>query len=168
MRLNSSSAHTASPGTYDGEAPAAGDPISFVLELPSDLRVIEGAVAYLVSRCHDVDFSGSKLSLNFRVGMCEALANAVIYGNRRDPEKCVRVEVEMSAVRVAVRVIDQGSGFDPRDVPDPTHPDNLERPGGRGIFLLHKLMDEVEYNERGNEVRFVLHGGPPMRRASGE
>lgn len=140
---------------------------AFVLELPSDLRVIEGAVAYLVNRCREVAFEGSRLNLNFRVGMCEALANAVIYGNRRDPEKRVRVEVELSSTRVAVRIADQGSGFDHRAVPDPTHPDNLERSGGRGVFLLYKLMDEVEYNDRGNEVRFVLHRHPPVRRASG-
>ncbi|MDP9349704.1 MAG: ATP-binding protein [Gemmatimonadota bacterium] len=130
---------------------------AFVLELPSDLRMIEDAVAYLVNRCRAFDFEGSRLNLNFRVGMCEALANAVIYGNRKDPEKHVRVEVELDPERVAVRVIDQGKGFDPGHVPDPTLPENLENPGGRGIFLLHKLMDQVEYNDRGNEVRLVLH-----------
>lgn len=143
--------------------------VAFVLELPSDLGVIEGAVAYLVERCRGVDFHGSKLTLNFRVGMCEALANAVIYGNRRDPAKCVRVEVELSPERVAVAVRDQGDGFDVGEIADPTDPENLERPGGRGVFLLHKLMDEVAYNDRGNEVRFVLHrGAPSLRRASGE
>jgi serine/threonine-protein kinase RsbW len=101
--------------------------------------------------------------------MCEALANAVTYGNRQDPGKCVRVEVELSSERIAVAVRDQGVGFDPGEVPDPTLDENLERSGGRGIFLLHNLMDEVEYNERGNEVRFVLHRStPPLRRASGE
>ncbi|MBV9773257.1 MAG: ATP-binding protein [Gemmatimonadetes bacterium] len=139
---------------------------AFVLELPSDLRVIEGAVAYLVNRCREVAFDGSRLNLNFRVGMCEALANAVVYGNRRDPEKRVRVEVDLSSARIVVRITDQGNGFDHRAVPDPTHPDNLERSGGRGIFLLYKLMDEVEYNERGNEVRFVLHRQGPRRASS--
>lgn len=147
----------------------AGEPVSFVLELPSDLRVIEGAVAYLVERCRGVAFDGSKLTLNFRVGMCEALANAVTYGNRQDPGKSVHVEVELSAERIVVAVRDQGQGFDPGDVPDPTLDENLERSGGRGVFLLHNLMDEVQYNDRGNEVRFVLLRGPsPLRRASGE
>lgn len=141
----------------EGPRPGAPPSTAFALELPSDLGVIEGAVAYLVDRCRDFRFEGSRLNLNFRVGMCEALANAVIYGNRRDPEKQVRVEVELNPERVEVRVIDQGPGFDPGHVPDPTLPDNLERPGGRGIFLLRKLMDEVEYSPRGNEVRLVLH-----------
>ena len=158
------------PARPPGRAGAEdGAPVAFVLELPSDLRVIEGVVSYLVERCRGVDFDGSKLTLNFRVGMCEALANAVTYGNRQDPGKCVRVEVELSSERIVVAVRDQGDGFDPGEVPDPTLDENLERSGGRGIFLLHNLMDEVEYNERGNEVRFVLHRStPPLRRASGE
>jgi serine/threonine-protein kinase RsbW len=127
------------------------------LELPSDPAVIEGAVSYLVDRCRAFAFEGSRLTLNFRVGMCEALANAVIYGNRRDPEKRVRVEIDLDADSVTVRVIDQGRGFDSDQLTDPTLPDQLERPGGRGVFLLRKLMDRVEYNDRGNEVCFVLH-----------
>lgn len=150
------------------EAPGIPESTSFVLELPSDLQMIEDAVAYLVRRCRAFDFEGSRLDLNFRVGVCEALSNAVIYGNRRDPEKRVRVEVELSAERVTVRVIDQGGGFDPSGVPDPTLPEHLEEPGGRGIFLLHRLMDRVEYNERGNEVCLFLHRDGPRCRASGE
>lgn len=149
---------------------AAGDPsaTAFTLELPSDLRVIEGAVGYLVERCRAFTQGGSRLTLNFRVGLCEALANAMLYGNGHDPAKRVRVEVELDTTRVEVRVVDQGNGFDPTDVPDPTLPGNLERAGGRGVFLLHKLMDQVEYRGRGNEVRMVLHWSTPLRRAAGE
>jgi len=151
-----------------GGAASAPPATAFALELPSDLRVIEGAVGYLVERCRAFTAGGSRLTLNFRVGLCEALANAMLYGNGRDPEKRVRVEVELDTSRVEVRVVDQGKGFDPQEVPDPTAPGNLERPGGRGVFLLHKLMDQVEYRGCGNEVRMVLHWSTPLRRASGE
>jgi serine/threonine-protein kinase RsbW len=136
----------------------------FVLELPSDLRVIEAAVTYLVGRCRAFSFDGSRLNLNFRVGVTEALANAVLYGNQSDPTKMVRVEVALDPRRVELQVVDQGDGFDPRDVPDPTLPDNLHRAGGRGLFLIRKLMDEVQYNERGNAVRLVLLREPSRRR----
>lgn len=138
----------------------------FVLELPSDLRMIEAAVTYLVNRCRQFSFGGSRLTLNFRVGLTEALANAVLYGNRGDPRKSVRVEVVLSPVRVALRVTDQGEGFDPTGIPDPTLPDNVHRPGGRGLFLIRQLMDEVEYNDRGNAVRLVLYREAPTRRLS--
>src|SRR5690606_9611474 len=84
----------------------------FVLELPSDLRVIEAAVTYLVNRLRSYAYAGSRLDLNFRVGVTEALANAVLYGNRRDPTKNVRVEVSLDRTRVVVQVVDQGRGFD--------------------------------------------------------
>ena len=138
--------------------------MEFVLELPSDLRIIEAAVTYLVNRLRTFSFGGSRLHLNFRVGVTEALANAVLYGNEQDPRRSVRVEVSIDSTRVELCVVDQGRGFDPASVPDPTHPDNLERTGGRGLFLIRKLMDEVEYNERGNAVRLLLLRHPPKRR----
>jgi serine/threonine-protein kinase RsbW len=149
-----------------GDPSEVPEPAEFVLELPSDLRMIEAAVAYLVSRCQAFAFKGSRLTLNLRVGVTEALANAMLYGNGRDPSKRVRVEVVLDCTRVALRVIDEGIGFDPDSVPDPTAAANLERPGGRGLFLLRKLMDEVEYNDCGNAVRLVLHREPSLQNAS--
>lgn len=128
----------------------------FVLQLPSDLRVIEAAVTYLVERCRAFAFAGTRLNLNFRVGVTEALANAVLYGNGSDPDKHVRVEVSLTPDRVVLDVEDEGAGFDPESVPDPTLPANLDRAGGRGLFLIRQLMDEVQYNDRGNAVRLVL------------
>ena len=78
------------------------------------------------------------------------------------------MEVELSSQAVALHVHDEGEGFDDAGVPDPTLPENLEAPGGRGIFLIRELMDEVDYNERGNSVRLVLRRDSPLRRASGE
>ena len=133
------------------------EPATFALELPSDVRLIDSAVTYLVQRCRAYGFNGSRLTLNFRVGIAEALANAIIYGNGRDPDKRVRLEVELSRERVAVLVRDEGEGFDPAAVPDPTLPENLEEPGGRGIFLIRELWDEVDFTGCGNCVRLVLH-----------
>jgi serine/threonine-protein kinase RsbW len=149
-------------------AGAGPDACAFVLELPSDPGVIETAVAYLVDRLRAYAFGGSRLNLNFRVGVAEALANAMIYGNGGDPDKRVRVEVELSRDEVALQVSDEGKGFDPAQVPDPTLPENLDGTGGRGIFLIRELMDEVRYNEPGNCVRLVLRNQPPLRRASGQ
>jgi serine/threonine-protein kinase RsbW len=140
-----------------------GEAARFVLQLPSDLRFIEAAVGYLVGRCRSFSFNGSRLNLNFRVGVTEAIANAVLYGNQGDPGKIVRVEVALDLNRVVLRVVDEGPGFDEAAVPDPTLPGNLHGTGGRGLFLIRKLMDEVEYNDRGNVVRLVLLRDPPHR-----
>lgn len=135
----------------------------FVIDLPSDLGLVEAAVSYLVSRCRAFDFEGPRLDLNLRVGVTEALANAVIYGNRCDPDKTVRIDVALDGKQVEILVTDEGSGFDPDRIPDPTAPENLEKTGGRGIFLIRNLMDETEFNDQGNAVRMVLSRRPVDR-----
>ena len=131
-----------------------------VLELPNDLRQIEHAVEYVMQRCAACQTHGRKLRLNFRVSLTEALSNAMLYGNERDPGKRVRVEVIVGEREIKARVTDEGSGFDPRQVPDPTTPGNLEKSGGRGLFLMRELMDEVHFNERGNQVTLILRLEP--------
>ena len=148
--------------------PGLRDSTRFTLELPTDLGLIDSAIGYLAGRLRDYGYEGSRLTLNFRVGVSEALANAMIYGNHRDPAKRVRVEVDLAPEQVEVVVRDEGHGFDPGRVPDPTLPENLEEPGGRGIFLIRELMDEVDYTGCGNCVRLVLHNPARLQRVSGE
>ena len=136
----------------------------FILELPSDLNVIEAAVDYVVSRCRACSFEGPQIDLNLRVSVSEALANAVLYGNENDPEKTVRVEVHIAPGCVEILVADEGDGFDPDAVPDPTRPENRQATGGRGLFLIRELMDRADYNERGNVVRMVLTRGDGRQR----
>ena len=121
-----------------------------ILELPNDIRSIEHAVEYVTRHCSGSCEYARRLNLSFRVGLTEALSNAMLYGNNSDPEKRVRVEVTIRVEDVTVRVTDQGLGFDPTTVPDPTLPGNISKPGGRGIFLMKALMDEVHFNEQGN------------------
>jgi len=127
-----------------------------ILELPNDIRSIEHAVEYVTRHCSSCCDYARRLNLNFRVGLTEALSNAMLYGNDSDPEKRVRVEVTIKHEEVSVIVTDQGMGFDPASVPDPTLPGNISKTGGRGIFLMKALMDEVKFNERGNSVTLVL------------
>ncbi|MGH7476521.1 MAG: ATP-binding protein [Longimicrobiales bacterium] len=136
-----------------------------VLEIDNDLSDVEPAVRYLMERCREMGFDERRLRLNFRVGLTEALINAILYGNEADPRRVVRIEVWLDPERATIEVSDQGGGFDPERLPDPTLPSNRMRSGGRGIFLIRKLMDEVEFNERGNCIRMVLHsrGATPGR-----
>ena len=127
-----------------------------VLEIPTDVRSIEHAVDYVLRRCRTCETYEKRLRLNFRVGLTEALTNAMLYGNEHDPSKRVRVEVTMQDGRLEARVTDQGRGFDPSTVPDPTEPENILKSGGRGLFLMRQLLDEVSYNDQGNQVTLVL------------
>ena len=142
---------------------------TYIMELPNDLCAIERSVDYLIERAADVGFDTERLCLNLRVGLSEALSNAMLYGNCRDPRKRVRIEARLGPNEVAVRVTDEGRGFDPAHLEDPTTPLNRQRQRGRGIFLIRKLMDRVEFNETGNSITMVLNGsrtvgGPGVRR----
>ena len=86
------------------------------------------------------------------MAMEEALMNAIKHGNLRDPEKSVHVIAAISCDQFYARVTDEGSGFDPCEVPDPTLEENLEKTCGRGLMLMNNFVDVVKFNERGNSV----------------
>jgi phosphoserine phosphatase RsbU/P len=139
--------------------------LDYTFELPNDLRAIEKSVHDLMERGLAVGFDGDRLRLNLRVGLTEALANAMLYGNCRDPHKHVRVEASLTPESITVRVTDEGRGFDPSTILDPTLPANRARAGGRGLYLIRNLMDHVEFNEQGNSITMVLRatGGDAAR-----
>lgn len=132
------------------------EPPAAALELVADVGAIENAVEQIVRRCAPVCTDSRRLYFNFRVGLTEAIANAVLYGNGQDPAKKVRVELRFDDAGIRVRVTDEGRGFDPAAVPDPTLPENVSKPEGRGIFLMRALMDDVRFNKSGNSVTLLL------------
>jgi serine/threonine-protein kinase RsbW len=87
-----------------------------------------------------------------RLALEEAIVNALRHGHRGDPTKSVRVRCLVSPDRILAEVEDQGPGFDPEQVPDPLAPENLERPSGRGLFLMRTYMTWIRFNARGNHV----------------
>jgi serine/threonine-protein kinase RsbW len=87
-----------------------------------------------------------------RLALEEAIMNAIRHGHRYDRTKYVCVRYRVTAECLLVEIEDQGQGFDPRTVPDPRAPENLEREGGRGLFLMYSYMTWVRYNERGTCV----------------
>ena len=70
-------------------------------------------------------------------------------------ERKIEVEIELSAKQATVTIGDQGQGFDPATLPDPTDPENLEKISGRGVLLMRSFMDEVQFNESGNQVTLI-------------
>lgn len=87
-----------------------------------------------------------------RLALEEALVNAIKHGNGGDRSKSVRIAYEIEPERIRIEIEDEGDGFDPGSIPDPTLPENLERPSGRGIMLMRSFMHVVQFNERGNCV----------------
>ena len=87
----------------------------------------------------------------------EALSNAIKHGSRYDLEKTVRATLDVDSSRVVLVVTDQGNGFEPSEVPDPTLDENIEKPCGRGLMLMHAYMDEVAFDKNGRRVRMVKY-----------
>jgi serine/threonine-protein kinase RsbW len=94
-------------------------------------------------------------SFAIRLALEEAVANAFRHGNGSDVSKCVRVQYEIDAKRIWIAVEDEGGGFDPDAVPDPTMDENLEIPSGRGIMLMRAYMTHVEIKPPGNRIEMI-------------
>lgn len=113
-----------------------------------NLRVIEGKVDELMARLGiNKDEYG-----RIMVATMEAVNNAIVHGNQNDNSKCVNVSFEFKKKGLVVKVKDQGIGFNPDCIPDPTSPENIENLRGRGVFLMKNLADDIGFNEVGNEV----------------
>jgi serine/threonine-protein kinase RsbW len=82
----------------------------------------------------------------------EALVNAIFHGNAEDETKRVRFSCCLSPQRIRVEITDEGPGFDPDSLPDPTTPCHLGRPGGRGVLLMRAFMSRVEFRDHGSRV----------------
>ena len=132
--------------------PYAREHIEF--ELPSDLSLMNGVLHYLIERAAGLGLIQPERS-NLFIALDEAFVNAVKHGNKSDPKKLVRITADLSAREARFQVEDEGEGFDPKSIPDPLDPANLFKTSGRGVLLIHNIMDEVSYNERGNRLTMV-------------
>ena len=126
------------------------------LDVPSDLGMVGDAVELVATHLPPGTLSPRRISFNLRTALAEALGNAIRYGNGEDPDRFVRVYVELGRDFVRIHVNDDGHGFDSSRVPDPTHPDNLEREDGRGLFVIRHLVDDVAFNKKGNGICLTL------------
>lgn len=150
--------------------------------LPNDPQLIAPLVSYLQHRVIEIGLTEESERMRVAVGLEEALVNAMYHGNlelnsqlrdsdshayeqlvherrAQSPYRDRQVYVQASLTRESLKFVirDEGPGFDPRKLPDPTEPANLERVSGRGVFLMRTFMDEVIYNSTGNEVTLLKH-----------
>lgn len=94
---------------------------------------------------------------NVMVAVTEAVNNGILHGNKSDASKRVFIAVEqIKEFRLSVKVRDEGSGFEPSHISDPTAPENLEKPGGRGVFLMSQLSDQLNWFHGGCEVEMIF------------
>jgi len=144
--------------TEPSQSPFIGDDriqklsVFFNRDIPSDPKFLDDAVEEVIRAIDGASFWGDVEGIGLAVR--EALANAIIHGNRSDPEKSVGIFVAVNEnCDLLIIIRDSGSGFDPSCVPNPTVGDSLLVSHGRGIFLMQKFMDRIDFRfKQGTEV----------------
>ncbi|HEX2220336.1 MAG TPA: ATP-binding protein [Gemmatimonadales bacterium] len=135
---------------------AEGAATLVTLRLPSDVGCIEEAVELVTRHCLAGHTATRTTRFRLQVVLSEALANAILRGNREALDKSVEVRAELLQEVIRVHVTDEGPGFDPASVPEPIQPEQLDEARGRGLFLIRKLVDAVQFNEQGNSICMIL------------
>ncbi len=132
--------------------------VAMDVEIPSDVKYIEGVVELATRKCRELSVPASKCSLNVRVALAEAISNAILRGNAKSAGAHVRVKATVTDDRIVFDIVDDGPGFDlGAERPDPTKPENLTMEDGRGLFLMQRLMDDVQqFRKNGNVIRLTL------------
>ncbi len=126
------------------------------LRLPSDVTCIEEAVELVTRHCLAGHEATESIRFRLRVVLSEALSNAIVRGNCEDCNKWVDVRAELGPEVISVYVTDEGPGFDPSTIPEPIQPEQLDEASGRGLFLIRKLVDAVQFNPQGNSICMIL------------
>jgi anti-sigma regulatory factor (Ser/Thr protein kinase) len=128
----------------------------FRVELPTDLTQVGHAVEAVINCCSTVAAVSTRTQFRLCTVVAEAVANAMVNGNRNDPSRLVVIEIEVDTERIVVAVSDEGDGFDHRLQPDPTGDTALGETRGRGLFMIRSLVDHVAFNDRGNTIWMTL------------
>lgn len=121
--------------------------------LPENIRIVES----FIDNAKDTYHIGDDLYGNIMVAITESVNNAILHGNKSDSKKFVDLSLELADNKITFTIVDQGPGFNPDTLADPTAPENIEKIGGRGIFLMKHLSDEVNFSDEGRKVEIVFN-----------
>jgi serine/threonine-protein kinase RsbW len=129
-------------------------PVKKEFLVSSDLSQVQKASLKVLEFLKPLKLSDG-IQFDIRLCLEEAVINAMKYGNCLEKDKLVKIDAEFDQNQVRLAVQDEGKGFDVKKVEDCTKKDNLTRNRGRGVHLIHQLMDRVQYNEKGNRLLMV-------------
>lgn len=130
---------------------------TFTLEIQSNPRNISAIEPYVNQVVDTYEIDG-ELYGNILISLTEAVNNAIIHGNDADESKSVSVQLKKQKKMLSFIITDEGDGFDYSNLPDPTAPENILKLGGRGIFLMQQLADDVAFHNEGStvEIKFKV------------
>jgi len=128
----------------------------FNIKIPSiidNLRIVES----FIDNARDNYNISDDLYGNIMIAVTESVTNAIIHGNKQEREKNVHLSIEALENQIAFEIRDEGTGFDYLNLPDPTSPENLTKPGGRGIFLISNLCDKYKFDQTGSCIKLYFN-----------
>ncbi len=125
-----------------------------MLKIPSDLNELQNT-EQLVKKIFEQYRLDMTLFPNILICIMEAITNAIVHGNEKNHNKYVTISTKYEKEHLHVRITDEGAGFDPCAIPDPTLPENIYRSGGRGVFIIHQLTDYVSFKDEGKTIEMV-------------
>ncbi len=123
--------------------------------LPENIRIVES----FIDNAKDKFELNDDIYGNIMIAVTESVNNAILHGNLKDKNKNVSLSLLVGEGSLKFTITDQGSGFDFAHLPDPTAPENLDKPSGRGIFLMKHLCDEVSFQNEGKSVELTFYLG---------
>jgi serine/threonine-protein kinase RsbW len=129
---------------------------AIIIKIPSEIKLLRNVSSEILESLAPYKMEDAAL---FDIRLCieEAVRNAIVHGNNCDKNRDVEVSYVVEHDKLIIEVADQGKGFDHKHLPDPTVEDNITRNNGRGVYLIKRLMDIVEYNESGNRLKMVKY-----------
>jgi serine/threonine-protein kinase RsbW len=129
---------------------------SIKISIPSlieNIKIIESFIDNAKEKFHiNDDIYG-----NIMISVTECVTNAIIHGNKLDSSKSVDLELNFEEDELKFSISDEGLGFDYENLQDPTSPDNLEKTGGRGIFIMKHLADDIKFEENGKKTTLTFY-----------
>ena len=121
---------------------------SIKISIPSLIENIQVIESFIDNAKEDFAINDDMYG-NIMISVTECISNAIVHGNQNDPQKMVHLELQTTPGLLLCVIEDEGNGFDFSSLPDPTEPENIEKTGGRGIFLMRSLSDEVKFELEG-------------------
>ncbi|MEJ8802592.1 ATP-binding protein [Pontibacter sp. H249] len=135
------------------------------IQIPSLIENIRVVESFIDNSKDEFEFEDDIYG-NIMVAVTESVNNAIRHGNKFDKDKNVYLTLQVEDNQLTFEIEDEGPGFDYENLPDPTAPENLENPGGRGIFLMRNLCDKVSFEENGKKVQLVFNIAPSQNGSS--
>jgi serine/threonine-protein kinase RsbW len=129
---------------------------SIKISIPSlidNIKIIESFIDNAKERFHiNDDIYG-----NIMISVTECISNAIIHGNGSNPKKLVKLELRFLEDQIKFIIEDEGNGFEPNELQDPTSPENISNYGGRGVFIMKHLSDEVSFEDNGRKTILTFY-----------